>query len=1130
MNEDDPPSSCPRESDDRVSAASQSSNASSYWTRRDFLASTSAATSGLIYQSGVARANDLEPQATMESIFVDLSESGSVTRISTTELRFIRNDDLLMFKLHFNDLEMDPDGRKLQVVKRPGGAEIRPTIVIEFPPQHIAEESVPYGEHLPPGLLERRASEPTWICYRVTSDDAEIPVSVEGFLSTWMEQQEDGGWLKLKLPDLATKSTFPDNLSEPKHDVTLDARDGKVDNWVTAIELPYRLLLAPTDPLVLFVHHPTPVEFKGRRELWHTRLERDRHPFSMRAVWTPDYGRSKDSPPPPFITSLSTEDRKDIVDLTSTALDERRDLDVTQLLLSPLGGYLQTDTHWNSGRIQRWNHDAGLGRDQHVIIERAVFCLPFAVHAILVQKTRRRIFRRPGEIGRYAALETKYYLDFPEPEVTYPNTKADARVPFGKIRIGGSSEEGTYRTPPLLFRGPDDKEGSSWSDIETYWPALVAENPNSDEGNPAEPRAPKLFYFPIEGTDSQGEKHEFAMPMMVVRYDPVSGEPYMGDEGSKEEQIAARRKQILEEYNSIGSKEFSDYEAFLKGKWGGDNGLRQTFFPWKKIALTGGDTAEELSNAALPVREMVFEIDTASTTDTEPRSLTSLQPRVSAINLRVPSYESLSASKGAVWAHPRDTATTRGLIVAKGEAGKSDIPPEANTKLGLDFSKNATSSGGFAAVQQQFAGVSKDGVISLAEESKASPEQFVGGRFNAQDCLPKDARIFGAVPLRQVVREGDHIKDNAPQIRSAVVYINGEPSVKAAQIYWKTAELQAVEKVFEPGDKAYLEINSTVEVWRKDGASKGNDTKATLNDFQLNFHYFLVGFKKMDFSYSSAKGWDFKPSIETVEFSDELGFLKDLAAFCKPSGSGNNSSGFLVEMNGLGIDLGFRFALPTLSLGVISLSNLGIALGMRLNLKLDEVGQVAMGAFFSFGSRRSPFLVRVGFLGGGGFIRLDNELLNLPLEGKAQFEVGKSRRLTIQAAIEFGGLLDIDFVVAKGQAYLLVGIYYLGTNEDIYLEAYVRAGANVTIIGLIEVAIELYIGLSYDSQKEELAGHFRVFIEVSVFFFSTGVEWSGSYTLANGIGIQAGASNNNYDEYWDMLIDDDYWNAFEDVT
>ena len=68
----------------------------------------------------------------------------------------------------------------------------------------------------------------------------------------------------------------------------------EVPRTVTALELPYRLLMSPIET-ARFLHRGLPFEHSGRTELWHTRMTTGKDDFGpdlpgkARALWSPDY-------------------------------------------------------------------------------------------------------------------------------------------------------------------------------------------------------------------------------------------------------------------------------------------------------------------------------------------------------------------------------------------------------------------------------------------------------------------------------------------------------------------------------------------------------------------------------------------------------------------------------------------------------------------------------------------------------------------------------------------------------------------------------------------------------------------------------------------------------------------------
>jgi hypothetical protein len=76
----------------------------------------------------------------------------------------------------------------------------------------------------------------------------------------------------------------------------------------------------------------------------------------------------------------------------------------------------------------------------------------------------------------------------------------------------------------------------------------------------------------------------------------------------------------------------------------------------------------------------------------------------------------------------------------------------------------------------------------------------------------------------------------------------------------------------------------------------------------------------------------------------------------------------------------------------------------------------------------------------------------------------------------------------------MAGIYFKmeeekpSNNQKTTLTGYFRANGNLSVLGIIEVSIELYLGLSYEFETHKVTGTAKLTIEVSVLFFSISVE------------------------------------------
>ena len=303
----------------------------------------------------------------------------------------VRPDDLLDLQIEGVNLRLDLDdpGAPAVVVDDP---DTDACLVVVFPPQAIVEEATfesssleqPSGDKQQPkatntGLVvgqtaRSRIAGTTRLVFRVPAD-RRIPYTIEGLLD-WND-------LDLQVSPIAEAGEAP-TPNELKS-VPAISPPGPL---VTAIELPYRLVLSPTSS-VGWDHLTTGSTAAGRSELWHTRLaHRDdtgtlspiskAAPALLRAIWSPDFNPDRfhgsDPPrfmqpdgdwgaPPGVLTAMTPSDRHEIVVLTSGfhgfvkgLSDDRSPIDTTtflptpiraeELMLSALGGWLKSRGHW----------------------------------------------------------------------------------------------------------------------------------------------------------------------------------------------------------------------------------------------------------------------------------------------------------------------------------------------------------------------------------------------------------------------------------------------------------------------------------------------------------------------------------------------------------------------------------------------------------------------------------------------------------------------------------------------------------------------------------------------------------------------------------------------------------------
>jgi hypothetical protein len=136
-----------------------------------------------------------------------------------------------------------------------------------------------------------------------------------------------------------------------------------------------------------------------------------------------------------------------------------------------------------------------------------------------------------------------------------------------------------------------------------------------------------------------------------------------------------------------------------------------------------------------------------------------------------------------------------------------------------------------------------------------------------------------------------------------------------------------------------------------------------------------------------------------------------------------------------------------------------------------------------FASRENPFNLSVLAFGGGGYIEV---------------QVGGEGLTRIEASIEFGASIEVNFVIASAEVHALGGIHFVkDTSGNIVLGGFIRIGGSVEVLGLVSVSVELVITMNYDSDGNRLVGHATLVIEVDLPFFSESVTLdSGEWVLA----------------------------------
>ncbi|KPJ95739.1 MAG: outer membrane channel [Gammaproteobacteria bacterium SG8_11] len=391
----------------------------------------------------------------------------------------------------------------------------------------------------------------------------------------------------------------------------------------------------------------------------------------------------------------------------------------------------------------------------------------------------------------------------------------------------------------------------------------------------------------------------------------------------------------------------------------------------------------------------------------------------------------------------------------------SKNPPALDYNTG----SSAERSGGVATPSILVKGLSRElGTVSYTTDTERTA--LAAGNFHPNTFFSAlDANLLGGISLKDilgVLSPGDFLS-NAPK----TITENSADALNTT-LTWETNKLITKNSFFnENNNSARLSLSSTIKT---DKASDKTtfDLKGTLDNFGIDLAGVIkVNFIKFEFNSTNGKKPDVHVDIKDITFTGALEFVNRIQDYLSTT---NFIDPPYLDVTPSGITAGYNLTLPSIGVGVFSLQNL--ALGARMTLPFT--GE-PMRLRFNLSERQSPFIVSVGIFGGGGFFAI---------------AVGMDGVETLEVSLEFGGNVSIDLGVASGGVYVMAGIYFHieVTNDTAELTGYLRAGGSLSVLGIITVSMEFYLGLTYDTGNRKAWGEARVTVEVEVLFFSASVE------------------------------------------
>jgi hypothetical protein len=944
-----------------------------------------------------------------------------------------RREDTLMLVFYGYNLVLSTGGGTPVLARADARQEAY--LVVQFPPQAVLEAAVPVGATPPatwpspplPALL----AGPSRLAFLIPAGTTSIPFTLDALLewSGWTFQWESSPFTGTQPPDLASY-----------------------------IEAPARLMLSP-DGTASWSHSSAPLTYGGRTELWQTRLgaggtEPPASSPPLRAVWTPGYPQGLSDPfTPTYEPSLHAGDRLDIIALTcgTTGSNGPSTLALPSLpsvpahadlfMLTSLGATLNVHGSWSSSSsisLTDWHHRMFTGRESYVRTVRAGYLFPFGHRAVFITITDRE-FQADGSGDTLAYLVQRQYVAVVQTTRNYAGSAAEPysgrQNPLRQVTVT------TLATPPLDPMSSD---------------AEVGNFPGSDTG-----QDDMVFWVRVNNAD-----YPFAHTAVDVEGRSAhfeAGAIFVSEAVALDNSSAA---QVRDEYATASSSR------------------RSPSFSGQLLAFADpgqqpGSTAQHVDS--LQLGGSLAQVQPAPG---EPWFF----PYTAAANLRLPGAEALAGSPlGSI-----PFVISPNYYQANFKSGVAEVFLElAQGSQPTPLSFPPQHSGGIATPNMGITGLARDLGPVAGDLQALLAGQFDPKAFFAQVGSQVEAKLLGAISLWEIVAPaglpksppGASATGQAPAIQSALVYPNNDPSqppdALRTTLDWSPIVNGDSAGFFVPGNGSQLAVHAELYTPIKSPQQTTYSIKGNLSGFDLVLfgnasRDIEIHFNGLSFSFSTGAKTQISPDIAGVTFEGPLSFVQTFEQFFASLG------GPTINVGAAGIEASYSVALPSVSAGVFSLSNL--ALSGKLNIPFDS-SPVRLRVDFC--SRENPFLLAVDLFTGGGFFGV-----SLGADGIELLEV----------SLEFGASASVNLGVASGGVSIMAGIYFaLQTtpSNSVQLTGFLRADGNLSVLGIINISMEFYLGLAYLDPRQ-VYGTATVTVEVSVLCFSESVSVTMTKTIGGG--------------------------------
>lgn len=982
---------------------------------------------------------------------------------SNLVISLLRPDVMLALTLEYTNFQLQINGTQSAVLVRTGSPAY---LTVRFPPQYVHEEAADLeaSEGMKPlGSAGRRLAGPSRLAFSIPASVGQIPYTLAGLLN----------WSKFSLKVAPT--------AQPPGGTT-SAYIAAPGTTETAIEAPWHLFLSPSsEGGWAFEVPPATPTANGITELWHCRLGvvdssgklqedalADRR--VVRAIYSPDYTPytppahySGPSAADPFRASLDAGDRDQIVRLTSDFHLQKtgggqyapQPIPVDKFMLSSLGAWMTMQQTWDitglasSGfDVESWRHEGVMGRDQYVRVVYKGYLWPFGNRASYVKVTERKFVHDPSGYPRTIAyLFQRTFVVVRQPDKSFTSSDfpsqgawaagyAGRGMPFKSIRI-------TTRTTPDLIDPSTDPNGGGipYSGGPSTGLGATAFYPRYNlNGTPTD------VPFHLVGTDWEGNTAEFIMPLIFV--DNAAAYP---DSSNLETDL-----NYIQSYFASPSNSARRTPAF--------NGQKVAFAP----------ASSNLVDPSKPVDPAVETVDVEFSGGVVPAGVSLppdqpyFFPGMATAGIHIPAVKQLVGQSAPQNITLNPTYLQYGIDDLTNNPGQ--MFAALTTPVPLMFGQNNPGqpvvTPGVAAPNTNIMGLSASLGALGSDPTTLPPGQLFDPAQAFGSVL--SAKLLGGITLSDLLS----VVTDIAQVPRLVT--NNLPDAIETNLDWN-ATPQDVSPLFKAqnvltSDPATMTLTAHSRTpLPTNGSAQPTSYKiqGEIANFTLDFAAIALPFNKMSFTIENGNKPNVAIDAGEVQFESYLSFMNDLRQFLN-----SYSDPPYVDLSPTEISAGYRVEIPTIAVGAFSLQNIALGAGITVPFFGEPVQ-----AKFDFAQREKPFLLTVYVFGGGGFLSVSMNAKGLE---------------SLEAALEFGAAVALNFGVACGSVSIMAGIYmkWDATSSEGSLTGFLDARGELEVLGIVTLTVEFYLGLTYQfagPDQGKVSGEAFLTVGVEIGFFSVSV-------------------------------------------